>query len=193
MLEAWKQAWRDAVENFRRELDPERYAAETTRQAAAMRRDLGRAHTRARHLQAEIDATRLELSREHDEENRCRHRESLALKIDDHETARIANEYASRHAERAAVLQQKLDALTAELALLQRDLQIMQERLATIAPAGHDEALSGADAFHAEPDDFHTNPAGLHSESDTEFDRLEQEARERAAEARLEELKRKLR
>lgn len=178
MLEAWKQAWRDAVENFRRELDPERYAAETSRQAAAMRRDLGRAHTRARQLQAEIDATRLELSRERDEENRCRHRAGLARKIDDHETTRIAAEYAARHAERAAVLQQKLDALDAELRLLERDLLVMQERLATIAPAGDDELHAGYGAFHSEPD--------------TEFDRLEQEARERAAEARLEELKRKL-
>jgi hypothetical protein len=199
MFDAWKQAWRDAVENFRRELDPDRYAAEADRKAVAMRRDLERARARARHLQAEIDATRRELTREHEEVNRCRHRETLARQIDDHETARIAGEYAARHAERAAVLQQKLNALTAEHALFERDLQAMRQTLAELGSGADILDESAADerapnvTAEAGPDS--TGPArddhgGLYG---TEFERLENEARERAAEAHLEELKRKMR
>lgn len=194
MFEAWKQAWRDAVENFRRELDPERYAAVSDRRAAAMRRDLAHARSRARRLQAEIDTTRRQLTHEREEENRCRHRETLARRIDDHETARIASEYAARHAERAAVLQQKADALAAEYALLERELQAMRQALAKLAPAAEaaDESALEEDTKAASPE---AGPAGQDRSShyDTEFERLEDEARERAAEARLEELKRKMR
>lgn len=189
MFETWKQAWRDAVENFRRELDPERYAAETDRRTAAMRRDLASARARSRQIEKEIAATSLEVTRERDLLARCQHRETLARRIEDHETARIAAEFAARHAERASILQQKLDALTAEHALLQRDLDAMQVTLDELAPgvaADDDESTTTAGTppgAHAEADQFY----------DTEFRRLDEEARERAAEARLEELKKKMR
>lgn len=160
------------MENFRRELDPERYAAEANRQATAMRRDLDRAESYARRLRTELETARRELAQQLDEEQRCRHREILARRIDDLETAQLAADYAARHAEHAAVLRQKADALTAELHLLERDLQTMRQTLTELPPT-----------TTPTPDD----------EDDTAFHHLEAEARERAAEARLEELKRKLR
>jgi hypothetical protein len=174
------------VDNFRRELDPDGYAPATGRQgaapdrrAAAMRRDVASAESSIRRVETELDDARRNLSEEREAEERCRRREILARQIEDDETARIAAEYAARHAERAAVLRQKIEALAAERDLLRRDLDVMRAALAELAPAS---VHTGAHLGHeAEPHD------------DAEFRRLEEEARERAAEARLEELKRKMR
>lgn len=157
--------------NFRRELDPERFYMEAGRRVSAMRRDLADAESLARRLEGEIDETRRNLAREREELDRCRRRESLATQIGDDETARIAAEYAAIHAERAAVLEQKLAALNAELRLLHKETRTMRETLTQLGEAHHHD--TGTD-------------------DDVEFRRLEDEARERAAEARLEELKRKM-
>lgn len=172
MFKAWKHAWKEAVENFRRELDPERYSA--TR-AAAMRRDLARAESELERLDGDLIRSRAALETERAEEARCRRQEALATNIADHETAYLAAQYAARHAERAAVLEQKVRALEAERALMQRDLEQMSATLGTAAP-GAEPVAPGDD-----------------EREDADFDRLEREARERAAEARLEELKRKMR
>jgi hypothetical protein len=174
MFKAWKQAWKEAVDNFRRELDPERYGAA---RAAAMRRDLARAESELERLEGDLARSRSALEAERAEEARCRRQEALATNIADHETARLAAQYAARHAERAAVLEQKVHALEAEHALMQRDLEQMSATLGTVAP---DPA----------PD---TPLADEADRNDADFHRLEQEARERAAEARLEELKRRMR
>jgi hypothetical protein len=207
MFKTWKQAWKDAVENFRRELDPERYDARHGQpapedRAAAMRRDLESAQSARRRLEADLDDARQNLAREREEEERCRRRAALARQIEDDETARIALEYAARHAERAAVLQQKLAALTAERDLLQRDLDVMQAALAEFAPPGpstgahlgeeSDHHAAGSNSSPRPPPDSSLDDE-VETNEDDAFQRLEREARERAAEARLEELKRKLR
>jgi hypothetical protein len=207
MFKTWKQAWKDAVENFRRELDPERYDARHGQpapedRAAAMRRDLERAQSARRRLEADLEDACQNLAREREEEERCHRRATLARQIEDDETARIALEYAARHAERAAVLQQKLAALTAERDLLQRDLDAMQAALAEVAPpgagtGGHqgeeaDHHAAGSNSSPRPPPDSSLDDEEETNEAEA-FQRLEREARERAAEARLEELKRKLR
>ncbi len=178
MLEMWKKAWNDAVENFRRELDPDRYDPATDRRTSSMRRDVAKVQGTIQRLENDLGATRRDLAHELDQAERCRRHEGLARQIDDAETARIAAEYAARHAERAAILEQKLTALTAERDLLRRDLETMRAALAEIGPDHHANSI---------PDYEETSATAA------EFERLEEEARERAAEARLEELKRKMR
>lgn len=176
MFDDLKKAWRDAVENFRRELDPENYGRDAARRAKAMRRDADAARTELGRLEAELASTRRRLAEEREAESNCRRREGLARGIGDEETARIAADFAGRHAERAAVFEQKMRAVEAEIVLLRKEIAAMDEALAKIPPT---ETTPLRDP---EPD-----------RDDAEFQRLEQEARERAAEARLEELKRRMR
>lgn len=187
MFAALKQAWKEAVENFRRELDPERYGQAFDHMNDAMRREFDTTRNSLRRVENDLAATHRDLDRELENEESCRRREKLARGINDLETARIAAEYAERHAERAAVLRRKADALSAERDLLRRDLNEMLATLDRLDP-GTDQPAGqvGQDRF----DPYTTAPDADGIEAD--FDRLEQEARERAAEARLNELKQKL-
>ncbi|HEX7049700.1 MAG TPA: hypothetical protein VF188_05760 [Longimicrobiales bacterium] len=173
MIETWKQAWRDAVENFWREL---RAGAEGEERAAAMLRELRRARAEARRAEAELARARHQLAEEREAERICRRREALARDIDDIETARIAADFAARHAERAAVAEQKVQALEAEQALRESDLREMAAQLEALDPA------AGS----------HTADDPLEDPAEREFQRLDQDARERAAAERLEELKRRM-
>jgi phage shock protein A len=149
-----------------------------------MRRDLDSAHATLRRVDADLGEARRALAREGEDEARCHRQAGLARQIGDDETARVAAEYAARHAERAAIIRQKLNALTAERELLGRDLDSMRKTFAELAPGMNPE-----DQPRGTTSSYADGPVG----NDTAFRRLEEEARERAAEARLEELKRKLR
>lgn len=192
MFDDWKEAWRAAVENFQRELEGDD-GDDATR---AMRRDERLAADALRRLDAELSAARANAARERDAEKICRRREGMARDIADDETARIAGEYAVRHAERAVVLERKVEVLVAERDLLVRDLEQMRSALAARAAdsqvhAGERDGIAGGGPDTG-PHGPVADPSG-HERDDHNFRKMEREARERAAEARLEELKRKLR
>jgi hypothetical protein len=176
MWEDWKQAWREAVENFRRELaEPDGLP-----QVAAMRRELQAARNALDKLDREISSVRYDTTTEREQEAICRRREDAARRIGDVETVRIAVEFAVRHAERAAVLERKAEVLAAEKALLARDLAAMEK---VIEAQPKESVNAGPPREVLEERDHH----------ERDFGKLEKEARERAAEQRLEELKRRMR
>jgi hypothetical protein len=180
MFEDWKKAWREAVENFRRELqDSETSGGNVTAQVRAMRRDIASVRGALGKLDAEIGRTRNDATKERDAEQVARRREGLARNVGDEETVRIAGEYATRHARRAAIFERKVEVLAAERELLASDLDSMEQVL-----AAHPEAQSIAEGA---PDVLEER-----KRTDQDFGRLEREAREKAAAARLEELKRRM-
>ncbi|HUF51947.1 MAG TPA: hypothetical protein VMN60_14075 [Longimicrobiales bacterium] len=176
MFEEWKQAWRQAVENFQRELSDGAPAAPRLR---AMERELTSASGALTKLAAEIRATRSELERERDAAQVCRRREALARDAGDGDTERIAGEFAVRHTERAALLERKVVVLEDERALLARDVADMKQLV--------DHAAATSRATMGAGEDLPT------ASDDAAFSRLARDAREREADARLEELKRKMR
>jgi len=184
MFEDWKKAWQQAVHNFQRELAADE--PETVPHVAAMRRDVAAARSALSRLSQELVEARDEASRERAEEQTCLRRQRLAAGIDDHETAELAASWAERHAQKAAVLERKVEVLTAELDLRRAELQQMESHVAQAA------ASIGA-APSAEAPRPSTPPSSERLKDDAEFRRLDREARERAAEARLEELKKKTR
>lgn len=182
MFEDWKQAWRDAVENFRRELSGDEGSADS--RTRAMQREFSSARGALDKLDGEIRRTRREASDERENEQVCRRRESMARRIDDEETVRIAVEFAVRHAERATILERKVEVLLQERALVERDLDSMKQ---TLADRGVRPGLN------AEPEKEIRQIFEERERENRDFSKLEKEARERAAEERLEELKRKMR
>jgi phage shock protein A len=183
MFQDWKKAWREAVDNFRREVAGAEEGGDS--RTRAMQRELNTARVALEKLEGEIRRTRREAGEERESEAVCRRREEMARRIGDEETVRIAVEFCARHAERAGVLERKGEVLVEERALLVRDLESMEQTIA------------------AQPDAPRVTAAGprtpgeaLEDEGDREardFGRLEKEARERAAAEKLEELKRRMR
>jgi hypothetical protein len=182
MFEDWKRAWRQAMENFQREVHEGTPGAPP--RVRAMERELMSAAGALSKLDDEIRRTRMSADAETREEQVCRRRETLAREVDDTETVQIAAEFAARHAERAALLNRKLSVLEEERALLARDVQAMRDLIAQATPLA-DGAAAGSVA-----DGTATRPSG--ESDDRDFSRLEREARERAAAERLEELKRRM-
>ncbi|HWV57926.1 MAG TPA: hypothetical protein VNZ57_10770 [Longimicrobiales bacterium] len=179
MFDELRRAWREAVENFRRELHADDDGTGPTN-AAGLARELARAREELRRLEADLADTRRRLEAEQVEADTCTRRERLARDIGDLETAEIAVRFAARHRERALLLSQKASVLAAEHALRTRELQEMEE----VAARNHFRNDAGfADA----------GPSRNPSIDSADFDLLEQGARERAAAARLEELKRNMR
>jgi hypothetical protein len=182
MIDDWKRAWRQAVENFQREVHEDTHGAPP--RVRAMERELVSAAGALSRLDEEIRHTRRTVDAELHEEQVCRRREGLARNVSDEETARIAAEYAARHAERAAVLTRKLAVLEEERGLLARDLESMRGLIAQAGAAASDiEGAGGGTTIGTGP---------LDQPDEREFTRLDREARERAAAERLEELKRRM-
>lgn len=170
MFDEFKRAWRQAVDNFWRELeldDPD---------GRDVYREVARARNQLEALEADMDATRQRLAEENHQIEACVRRERMARGIGDAETARVAAEYGDRHRERAAVLSRKLEALRAERRLCVRDLNEMERALQEGRVA----------AARQEIEDLDRHP------QETEFRHLEDAERTRSAEERLEEIKRRM-
>jgi hypothetical protein len=181
MFDDWKQAWRQAVENFHREAGTGEAGAPP--RVRAMEREVTSAAGALANLDEEIRRTRRHLAKEREEEQVCRRREELARNVGDDETVRIAAEFAVRHAERAAVLERKIAVFEDERALLSRDVTVMREKLAEVSPSASTRGVSDGAA---------KRDASGDGRGSGEFSRMEREARERAADQRLEELKRRM-
>lgn len=211
MFEELRTAWREAVENFYRELRSE--PGDGTGRLGAMRRDHAAAVEACRRVEHERDRARVEVAHEREEEAVCRRRQAMAVEIGDTETADLATRFAEKHARRAAVLEQVVAALAAEADLRLHDIEEMRSALGEAEKAAEEVAAGGGAAGLgggvAGPTDRSSGQSGGHGgtdsggarrssifeqdEQDAVFRRLEREERERAAEARLEELKRKMR
>jgi hypothetical protein len=174
MFEDWKKAWEQAVSNFQRELHEADQPGDIPgHRAASMRRDLADAHRALDRLQGDLISSREELAREEAEIATCERRAAMAERIGDAETARIAGEFARKHTDRAAILRRKVEVLQDELAMRQDELGVMEkqaeEEFAQIRQAQADRIKHEA-----------------------EFRQLDQQRKERAAEERLEELKKRM-
>ena len=176
MFENLKRSLRDAMN---------RASSPTERRAvlATMREALIEAKVGVSVIRAGAEATRAQLASERAEMATVQRRGRLAAEIGDTETVRVAAQFERRHAERVAVLEQKLSAQEAELALAERETAEMAAQLRAAA-AGVDPGEPPATQARAEHE-------GADSGADLRrtTDRL---AREAEAERRLAELKRRM-
>lgn len=191
MFDDWKQAWRQAVENFQREAGGGSTGAPP--RIRAMERELTSVSGALWRLDDEIRRTKRDLTREREAEEVCRRREALARDVNDDETVRIAAEFAQRHAERAGVLDRKIAVLEDERALLARDVDDMRKTLARLSPSAAERGVADQGGAARGVADGAATGSTREDAGGREFSRMEREARERAADERLEELKRRMR
>ena len=163
MFENLRRAFREAVDNFNRELNRDAVPEAVDDLLRAMRDEVTEAKTRLRDLEDGIERARGEARREAREIATCERREEMARKIGDEETAAIAAEYREKHARRRDVLEKKAAALEEELRVRKAEIEEMLDKIrdarkqrdaltATAGRASARESIGGASELFEELD-----------------------------------------
>ncbi len=120
-------------------------------------------------------------------------RRALAAGIDDQETVSVAERYVAKHRERSAVLEKKLAAEREELALAERDVAEMVAQLEEVTKRrGNVQGERSAQAAWSALGQAGMDRPELDAEQEALKGRMDRAAREAEADAKLEELKRRM-
>ena len=163
MFDDLRNAFREAVDNFKRELSRDDVPEAVDRLLVGMRDEAAGAKARVKRLEEELETTRRQVERETQEEATCRRREEMARRIGDEDTARVAGQYREKHARRREVLEGKAAALAEELELGRAEVEEMlvklkeaRDRRATLSASagrtGARESIRESDDLFAELD-----------------------------------------
>lgn len=158
---------------------------------ADMKRALVAAKLGVADLRDGVEVTRKRLALERDQLATARRRKELAAGIPDADTVAIAAQFEAQHTERIGVLERKLAAQEEEAALAERDYEAMLGQLKA-ANAG---VGSGAPVESRGPTDAElglSDDTDLRAELDALARQRSRSDAEAAADARLEELKKKM-
>lgn len=121
-------------------------------------------------------------------------RGGLAAGIDDRETMQVADRFAAKHRERIAILEQKLTAQHAELALAEREVAEMKDEYVAFErslPAS--EAARNVNAAWRDLEAAGVGRPGTETEDERRLQaELDRVARQAQADAQLEALKKKM-
>lgn len=213
MFDNLRRAFREAAANFNRELDRDAVPEAVDRLLRGMRREAVDAKAALEALKEQLDDTRRRSGEEARNAGVCERREALAREIGDTDTADVAARYAERHAGRSRVLADKARAIEAEVRLQEAEYAEMlaqigkarSDRDKLAASAGRTRArdsVAGADDLFGELDRMAGRigeseaAAGAEEELFDDARRFDEELgasrRREAADARLEELKRRM-
>jgi phage shock protein A len=163
MFEDLRDAFREAVENFNKELHRDQVPRTVDELLAGMTHELAEETAQVRGLEVELEKTSATSQREKDAAATCRRREQMAREIGDEETATLAAQHAGKHQGHHIVLEKKLEALREELAFRRKSVEEMTAQLAdarkkrgslgaTAGRTGARQALSEADDLFSELD-----------------------------------------
>lgn len=162
MLEDMQRLFRRTWESFREELGRREPEDEIAGLLTSMRQELVDTRAAIKELDVSIERAARLLEAEKVELDRCERRAAMAQRIDDEETARVALEFADKHRQRAAVQEQKLQALRAEHRLRSgeaeemklRYLEADRNRFALLAQLRRTRARSGMESSGGDDDPF---------------------------------------
>ena len=158
---------------------------------AEMKRALVSAKLGVEDLREGVEQTRRRLKTEREQHETMMRRKGLAEGINDAETVGLAAKFEQQHAERIAVLDQKLAAQEAEAALAEKELAEMMTQLKS-AGAGVGSGTPSGEHRISDEELGLRDDSKLNAElSGLARDRARSEA-DAAAEARLAELKKKM-
>ena len=129
MFDNLRQAFREAVDNFKDELGRDDVPEAVSRILREMKREAADTKAEIRRLNEAIRGAIERAEREKSEGRTCRRRENLALSISDEDTARVAREYAEKHEHRRSVLEQKAFALKEEMDMREEEFREMIEAI----------------------------------------------------------------
>ncbi len=171
MFDNLRRALREAVDNFKDELDRDNVPEAVDRLLRDMKREAADTKADISRLEEDIEKALRGVTAEKKQEETCRRRAKMAKDIGDEETARVALEYAEKHQNRREVLEHKALASKEELDLRKGEFAEMIEaikdadknRATLAATAGRSTArnsIEGADDLFAELDRIAENIGG---------------------------------
>ena len=169
MFDEVRQAFRDLLRGTPPSGDARRSIV------AQMRETLVQARMGLDDLRKGIVETRARLTRERAELETVRRRKQLAASINDAETVAVAERYEKQHAERAALLERKLETQEAELAMVEREVNEMNTEFKLAAAGATPGVSAGATGTNdagspagaaGRVDDVLDEQAGLNAELD---------------------------
>ncbi len=129
MFDNLRQAFREAVDNFKDELGRDDVPEAVSRLLREMKREAADTKAEIRRLEEAIRGAIDKAEKEKGEAKTCRRREKMALDISDEETAGVAREYAEKHEHRRSVLERKALALKEELDMREEEFGEMIEAI----------------------------------------------------------------
>lgn len=125
MFENLRQAFREAVDNFNKELNRDDVPEVVDKLLHQMQEEVTDAKAQLHTLEGQIKRA-LQLSEMEDREvATCLRREAMAQKIGDEETAKVAREYAEKHLRRKEIQENKALALREELEWRRKEVEDM--------------------------------------------------------------------
>jgi phage shock protein A len=215
MFENLRHAFKEAVDNFKEELNRDEIPDVVDGLLRQMQEEVTDAQAHVRTLEEQIKKALQLAELEGKEVATCRRRETMARRIGDEETARVAAEYAEKHEKRKRIQEQKALALRAELELKRGEVQDMlaqfkeakakREALtATTGRVGARNSMTEADELFAQLDRMAEKIDGVDHQRKAEEELLADLgtldssppprgfSREEEAEAKLRELKRRM-
>lgn len=129
MFEDLRNAFREAVENFKEELNRDAVPGTVDRLLQGMVQEVTDAKARLKATENDLDHARLKVAAEEEQVATMARRQKLAQDIGDEETARVAGEYLARHEQRLDVFRQKEAALEREATLLTAEVEEMMAKV----------------------------------------------------------------
>jgi len=206
MFDKLRDAFREAVTNFKEELSRDDVPENVDRLLWGMKEEAADTQAQVRRLEAEIAVAIRVAEKETGDAATCRRREEMARKIGDEDTATVAAEFAVKHENRRSVIQAKAHALKEEMKLRQSEVAEMlvkikeaqKDRDQLAATAGRSSArdtIRGAGDLFDELDRMAEKISGESEQaraSEEVWEAVEDQAEEVDFDARLDELKRRM-
>ena len=181
MFDDLRAAFKEALDNFNKELSRENVSDTADKLLVGMRNEIVSEKAAVSGVEDQLQKTREQIERLTKEIATARRREEMARGIDDEETVKLAAEFATKAEGHVAVLQKKEAALAEELSFRERTVEEMyarfneakEKRDALTATTGRSGARETISATH-----------DLFDELDRMADKIEgNEARGEAAQA----------
>jgi phage shock protein A len=219
MFDELRAAFREALDNFNKELSRANVSDTADKLLIGMRNEIVSEKAAVTGVEDQLAKTRTQIERLKGEAATARRREEMARSIEDGETVRLAAEFATKAEQHVAVLEKKEAALAEELGFRQRTVDEMYARFneakekrdalsASTGRTGARESISAADDLFAELDRMADKIEGneARGEAAQAFDELDLDegseyrvdldapppTRELDVDAALEELKRRM-
>ncbi len=186
MFEDLRAAFREALDNFNKELKRDQVPETVDKLLGGMRNELVDETAQVRGLETELEKALAASLREKEAGATCRRREGMARGIGDEDTANLAAQHALKHEGHHAVLEKKAQAIREELEFRRKSVEEMTAQLAdatkqrgslgaTAGRVGAREALSEADDLFSELDRMAEKMTGerAHADAAQELDAID--------------------
>jgi hypothetical protein len=158
MFEDLRDAFREALDNFNKELKRDQVPETVDKLLAGMTRELADELALIRGLEADLEKTVATSAREKDAGATNRRREQMARNIGDEETAALAAQHAARNESHHLVLEKKAEAIREEIAFRKKSFDEMNTQLAEAkekrGSLGASAGRTGARRVISEADDL---------------------------------------